>query len=71
MTKVMTIDGMMCGHCEGRVRKALEAVDGVEAVATSLADKTAAVELGRDVPEEELVAAVTGAGYGVREVSVR
>ena len=30
MTKIMKIEGMMCGHCEARVKKVLEALDGVE-----------------------------------------
>ena len=33
MTKKMTIEGMMCGHCEARVKKTLEAIEGVEEVA--------------------------------------
>lgn len=68
MTKVMTIEGMMCGHCTGRVQKALEAVAGVSAVTMSLEDKTATVELGEEVGDEVLTAAVTDAGYEVKEV---
>ena len=44
MTKVMTIEGMMCGHCTGRVQKALEAIEGVSAVTMSLEAKTATVD---------------------------
>lgn len=65
MTKVMTIEGMMCGHCTGRVQKALEAVAGVNAVAMSLEEKTATVELGAEVADETLTAAVAEAGYEV------
>ena len=65
MTKVMTIEGMMCGHCTGRVQKALEALEGVSAVTMSLEDKTATVELGAEVADEALTAAVTEAGYEV------
>ena len=68
MTKVMTIEGMMCGHCTGRVQKALEAVDGVSAVTMSLEDKTATVELTEEVNDESLTAAVTEAGYEVKEI---
>ena len=69
MKKVMTIEGMMCGHCTGRVQKALEALEGVTAVAMSLEEKTATVELGADVPDEALTAAVTEAGYEVKGIA--
>ncbi|MDE6640378.1 MAG: heavy metal translocating P-type ATPase [Acetatifactor sp.] len=68
MTKVMTIEGMMCGHCTGRVQKALEAVAGVSAVTMSLEDKTATVELAEEVNDEMLTDAVTEAGYEVKEI---
>lgn len=68
MTKVMTIEGMMCGHCTGRVQKALEAVAGVSAVTMSLEDKTATVEFAEEVNDEALTAAVTEAGYEVKEI---
>ncbi|MCM1058402.1 MAG: heavy metal translocating P-type ATPase [Firmicutes bacterium] len=68
MTKVMTIEGMMCAHCTGRVQKALEAVAGVSAVTMSLEDKTAALELAEEVNDEILTAAVTEAGYEVKEI---
>ncbi len=68
MTKVMTIEGMTCGHCTGRVQKALEAVEGVSAVTMSLEEKTATVELAGEASDEALTAAVTEAGYEVREI---
>lgn len=68
MTKVMTIEGMMCGHCTGRVQKALEAVEGVGSVTMSLENKTAMVELTAEVEDEKLTAAVTDAGYEVKEI---
>ena len=68
MTKVMTIEGMMCGHCTGRVQKALEALEGVDAVTMSLENKTATVELSAEVSDEALTAAVTEAGYEVKEI---
>lgn len=71
MTKVMTIEGMMCGHCTGRVQKALEAVEGVSSVAMSLEEKTASVDMGAEVPDEVLTAAVADAGYEVRGISVK
>jgi len=69
MTKVMTIEGMMCGHCTGRVQKALEEVAGVSAVTMSLENKTATVELAGDVADETLTAAVTEAGYEVKGIA--
>ena len=68
MTKVMTIEGMMCVHCTGRVQKALEEVTGVSTVTMSLEDKTATVELESDVTDEVLAAAVTEAGYEVKSI---
>lgn len=65
MVKVMHIEGMACGHCTGRVQKALEAVSGVESVEMSLEAKTAKVTLSAEVAEERLKAAVTEAGYEV------
>lgn len=65
MTKTMKIEGMMCGHCTGRVQKALEAVAGVNAVTMSLEDKTATVELTEDISDEVLTDAVAEAGYEV------
>lgn len=68
MTKVMTIEGMMCAHCTGRVQKALEAVAGVTAAVMSLEDKTATLELAEEVGDDVLRAAVTEAGYEVTEI---
>ena len=63
MKSVITVEGMMCGHCTGRVQKALEAVEGVAGVVMSLEDKTATVELAADVADDTLKAAVSEAGY--------
>ncbi|MDE7251858.1 MAG: heavy metal translocating P-type ATPase [Acetatifactor sp.] len=69
MTKVITVEGMMCAHCTGRVQKALEAVEGVSSVTMSLENKTATVELNAEVSEDALKAAVTEAGYEVTAVA--
>lgn len=69
MTKVITVEGMMCAHCTGRVQKALEAVEGVSSVTMSLENKTATVELSAEVSEDALKAAVTEAGYEVTAVA--
>lgn len=71
MTKVISIEGMMCNHCTGTVQKALEAVEGVKAVTMSLEQKNAAVELASDVSDEVLTKAVVDAGYEVKGITTR
>ena len=71
MTKVISIEGMMCNHCTGTVQKALEAVEGVKAVTMSLEQKNAAVELASDVADEVLTKAVVDAGYEVKGITTR
>ena len=68
MTKVLTVEGMACAHCTGRVQKALEAVEGVKAVTMSLEEKTATVELTAEVSDEALTGAVAEAGYEVKSI---
>ena len=64
MTKTMKIEGMMCPHCEATVKKALEAVSGVESAVVSHEAGTAVVTLG-DVSDAVLTDAVTAQGYEV------
>lgn len=71
MTKVISIEGMMCNHCTGTVQKALEAVEGVKAVTMSLEQKNATVELASDVADEVLTKAVVDAGYEVKGVTTK
>ena len=71
MTKVISIEGMMCNHCTGTVQKALEAVEGVKAVTMSLEQKNAAVELASDVADEVLTKAVVDAGYEVKGITAK
>ena len=68
MKKVMTIEGMMCSHCTGRVQQVLSGLEGVSAVEMSLENKTAAVTLSAEVSEQVLTDAVTNAGYRVVSV---
>ena len=63
MTKTVKIDGMMCAHCEGRVKKALEALAGVEKAEPSHEKKAAVLTLSAPVDEAAVKAAVTDAGY--------
>lgn len=68
MKKIIRIEGMMCGHCEMHVKKALEAVDGVTGVSVSLADGTATVGLSADISDSILKKAVEAEGYTVVSV---
>ena len=63
MTKIVKIDGMSCGHCEARVKKALEALAGVEKAEPSHEKKNAVLTLSAAVDEAAVKAAVTDAGY--------
>ena len=65
MTKTMKIDGMMCPHCEARVKKALEAVAGVESALTDFNAGTAVIALSSDVDNSTLKAAVEAQDYEV------
>ena len=67
MKKTLKIEGMMCGHCTGRVEQALNAMDGVSAT-VSLEGKSAEVTLTKDVSDEALVKTVTDAGYEVVDI---
>ena len=69
MQKVITVEGMMCNHCTGRVQKALEGVEGVASVAMSLENKTATVELSGEVADDALKAAIVDAGYEVTQIA--
>jgi len=68
MKKTMKIEGMMCGHCTGRVQKTLEAIEGVANVTMSLENKSAELVLNAEVADEILKNAVTEAGYEVLEI---
>jgi len=65
MEKTMKIEGMMCGHCEARVKKALEALDGVVSAAVSHEKGEAVVALSADVSDEILKKAVEDQDYTV------
>ena len=65
MTKTMKIEGMMCGHCEARVKKTLEAIDGVTEAVVSHEAGTAVVTLASDVADETLKDAVEAQDYKV------
>ena len=68
MKKTMKIEGMMCGHCTGRVEKALNALDGVQAE-VSLEDKAAYLTIDGDVSDAALKKAVEDEGYQVVDIA--
>ena len=68
MTKTMKIEGMMCGHCEAAVKKALEALDGVASAEVSHEKETAVVTLEKDVDNAVLTKAVEDKDYKVVSV---
>ncbi len=68
MEKTMKIEGMMCGHCEARVKKALEALDGVTEAAVSHESGTAVVKLGAPVENDVLKQAVEAQDYKVTSI---
>ena len=57
------VNGMSCGHCEGHVKKALEAIDGIESATASHEECLATITTSKDVDEAAIKAAVEGAGY--------
>ncbi len=65
MEKTMKIKGMMCTHCESRVKKALEAIDGVEEAVCSYKEGTAVLKLSHDVDDAVLKKAVEDQDYKV------
>lgn len=68
MKKTMMIEGMMCGHCEARVKKCLETLDGVESAEVSHEKGTAVVTLSAEVADEVLKKAVEEQDYVVKEI---
>ena len=68
MTKKMHITGMMCGHCEARVKKTLEAIEGVKEAVVSHEEGTAVVTLDKDVADAVLKEAVEAQDYPVTSI---
>ena len=68
MTKTMNIEGMMCGHCEARVKKALEALDAVSEAAVSHESGTVVVTLSSDISDEKLKETVEAEDYKVTSI---
>ena len=68
MTKTMNIEGMMCCHCEARVKKALETLDAVSEAAVSHESGTAVVTLSSDISDEKLKETVEAEDYKVTSI---
>ena len=68
MEKTMKIEGMMCGHCEARVKKCLEALPEVEEATVSHESGTAVVKLNAEIADETLKKAVEEQDYKVTEI---
>lgn len=69
MEKTMKIEGMMCGHCEATVKKALEALDGVDHAEVSHEQDQAVVTLKEDVANDVLKKAVEDKDYNVVSIN--
>ena len=68
MTKTFVIEGMMCPHCEARVKKILEALDGVESAEVSHKSGTATLTLTKDIENGILKQTVEADGYKVTDI---
>ena len=68
MEKTIKVEGMMCMHCEATVKKALEALDGVESAEASHEAGTAVVQLSKEVPDEVLTKAIEDKDYVVKGI---
>ena len=68
MEKIMTIEGMMCGHCEKAVKTALEAIDGVESAVADHEKNEAVVKLTKHVDNNVLKETVEKLEYKVTEI---
>ena len=69
MEKILKIEGMMCPHCEARVKKVLEETNGVCEAIVSHKDGTAKVIMTSPLTDEVLAKVITDNGYRVLEIS--
>ena len=68
MEKTMMIEGMMCPHCEGRVKASLEALEQVESAIVSHEKNEAKVTLSSEISDAQLTETVEAQGYKVLSV---
>ena len=67
----VTVKGMMCPHCEASVKKALEAIDGIESAVANHEEDLVTITNSSDVEEAAIKAAVEGIGYEYGGVTER
>ena len=65
-TKIIVIEGMQCNHCKMTVEKVLGAIDGVEKVEVNLSEKTAIIEMSKEVDENTMKSVIEEAGFVVK-----
>ena len=65
MTKTIFVEGMMCEHCEARVKKVLEKIDGVASAVVSHKDGTAVVTLDHEIADDVLKLTIEEQDYKV------
>ena len=61
--KILKVEGMMCAHCEAHVKKALEAMEGIETATASHEENLVTMKTTKDIDEALIKAAVEEAGY--------
>ncbi len=66
MNITLNVEGMMCPHCEARVKKTLEAIDGVAEAVPSHKEGTVTVTLTKEIPTDTLKKAIEAQGYEVK-----
>ncbi len=65
MKKLVSIEGMSCGHCVRHVEEALKELAGVVSVVVDLKEKNAVVEMNQELSDEQIKGAIEEAGYDV------
>jgi copper chaperone CopZ len=68
LKKILSIEGMSCGHCVTHVKEALESVPGVEKADVDLGKKRAVVE-GSALDDAAMKSAVSDAGYEISAIA--
>ena len=59
----ITVNGMMCAHCEAHTKEALMKLDGITSVTADHSTNTVSIEMSKNISEAEIKAAVESAGY--------
>lgn len=67
-TKTIVIEGMQCNHCKMTVEKVLGALEGVEKAEVNLSDKTAVIEMSKEVADSKIKEVIEEAGFTVKEI---